>query len=302
MSFGHRTARGRLQRTTAPGARARRACLTLALGTALGCAAAPPRPAPPHPVARQPAPPPPEPWATALVPDSDPAWVAAREADDALDVVYGALRATFADGHIEWARQAAFQEILASAHDGNRWWFATADGALLRAESFRGDLTRVGEVASAGLPIGYSSGGSLLARAGDGRLWVSPMDDAIHRAPIESAVADAGFANRLFGVAVAAPGTLYRTLDGGQTYQPVDLHGEAATWIHTHPGRRARSSSRQPAATWRSRRAARPRRTPAPAAGWRPVSPARSTRHSGTTSSGATRVSWAPASTAAPTP
>jgi hypothetical protein len=214
--------------------RMRLASVPVALALA-ACAGAPARPlARPAPPRARPALPPPR-WEAVVLPTMDldgdgprPLRVG-EEPGGALLLTQGSFRVRVRGNAVEWARDAPLQRIVANAHDGERWYFASADGALFRADGFLGPLVRVGETAGIALEEGFVSAGMLAVPTAARRLWLGGPGDtfAPARPPADGPLVDTGFVDRSFGVVVVAPGVLLRTTDGGARYERVDTFGHA---------------------------------------------------------------------------
>jgi hypothetical protein len=208
----------------------------LALGL-LGCSAAPVRAPAPSSVSAA-AVPAPVPWEAVVVPWNEPRGPRpvrlGDDADGSALVAFGGLRARVRGERVEWAPDAMLLPLLAWARDGVRWYFASEDGAVFRAEGFLGPLVPLG--GTGGLPIeaGFVSTGRLAVRTPDGRLWFGGPDDRFEpaRLPGEGRLIDAGFVDRDFGVVVLEPGGVWRTTDGGAHFDPVDLGAHATHTIY----------------------------------------------------------------------
>ena len=139
-----------------------------------------------------------------------------------VDWMLGSMRARVRDGHVEWAPQLAWSGIAGHARDGEHWYFATHNGALLRADSFLGPMTRVAE-AGAFLQHGYTSRGRVLAIATNGDFYAGGSGDrfSLIRPPSAGRWVDIGFFDADHGVGVTEPGDVFRTDDGGLTFQSV---------------------------------------------------------------------------------
>jgi hypothetical protein len=198
---------------------------------ATACVATPATRRPPSVATTRTRPPTPAHWEGLLLPAQGPPVRAATEPDGAIDVFSGSMRVRVHGDTVEWSRDITLQPIAANASSGSHWLFATADGALLRSDTFVGPLTRVGDAPGHWMADGFDSNGRLAARSDDGRLWIG-SDEAFRLAPapVNGPLVDTGFIDERFGVAVIAPGRLFRTLDGGAHFDPVDT-GHAASFV-----------------------------------------------------------------------
>ncbi|MEI8257093.1 MAG: hypothetical protein WCJ30_15575, partial [Deltaproteobacteria bacterium] len=208
-------------------------CL-LALALASACAAAPPS----RPIAQPPVYSPaerPAAWTVTVLPEvGGSPFRASDEQDGNVDVFGGGMRLSVRGDHVEWSHDVTLHPIVGHARDGDHWLFATADGALFRSAGFAGPLERVGVTAAGwsqceGTPTaecsGFDSSGVLAVRSTSGRLFLGTARDGLApaRPPLDRALVDTGFVDREFGVAVLAPGVLFRTVDGGAHVARVDL-------------------------------------------------------------------------------
>lgn len=148
------------------------------------------------------------------------------EADGTYYVTDGGLRVRVRPGSFSWASDVVLSGIVMATRAEQGWLFAAANGALYRAPYFTAPLERVGSTEAVPLRSAYIGAGRLSATDESARLWIGSSAGFSLWAPPDGArLVDAGFVTDRFGVAVASPGRLYRTLDGGAQWEPVSTQG-----------------------------------------------------------------------------
>lgn len=144
------------------------------------------------------------------------------EADGTYYVTYGGLRIRVRPGSYSWSPDLVLSGIVMATRAEQGWLFAAANGALYRAPYFTAPLERVGSTETVPLRTGYIGTGRLSAADESARLWIgSSAGFSLWTPPDGARLVDAGFVTDRFGVAVASPGRLFRTLDGGAQWEPV---------------------------------------------------------------------------------
>jgi hypothetical protein len=211
--------------------------------TASCAASAPPRivtrPAAPRVVERL------VPWVASVVPESfGMPFRAGDEQDGSVNVFGGGMRISIRGDRVEWSHDATLTPIVGHARDGDHWLFASGDGALFRSVSFAGPLQRIGDTppgwnrCGSGVLeecAGFDSTGLLAVRSASQQLFIGQSDGlSLARPPLDRPLVDVGFVDREFGVAITAPGELFRTVDGGAHVERIDLGGDAAFVVYPH--------------------------------------------------------------------
>ena len=186
------------------------------------------------------------PWVLTVLPQAlgNP-FRAGDEQDASVNVFAGGMRLSVRGEHVEWAHDLTLHPIVGHARDGDRWFFATADGALFRSTAFTGPLERVGDSAPGWTLCGrtpsdecagFDSTGVLAVRSAEQRLFLGNGPDGLTpaSAPLDRPLVDVGFVDREFGVAIVAPGLLFRTVDGGAHVERVDTGSEVPFVVYPH--------------------------------------------------------------------
>ncbi|MEI8255282.1 MAG: hypothetical protein WCJ30_06365, partial [Deltaproteobacteria bacterium] len=137
----------------------------------------------------------------------------------------GSLRASVEGREVRWATDLTLSGITSATHDGDRWYFATQDGALFASAGFLGPLERVAE--SGTQLTGFLSTGRVVALGADGTFWSGGPGDRFEplRPPVGTTWVDAGFVSSSVGFGIAETGALYRTVDGGATFVQSAVDG-----------------------------------------------------------------------------
>ena len=209
------------------------------------CAASP---APTHTASHSSAPPTserPATWVTTIIPPvMGPPFRAGDEQDGSVAVFGGGLRIHVRAERTEWSHDATLAPIVGHARDGEQWLFATADGALFRSATFAGPLERVGEPpadwfhcgrSNADECAGFDSTGTVAVRSSTHRLFLGTDEGLVPaRAPFDRTLVDVGFVDRRFGVAIVAPGQVWRTVDGAAHGERIDLGSDVAYVVYPH--------------------------------------------------------------------
>ncbi|MCC7537044.1 MAG: hypothetical protein IT379_12560, partial [Deltaproteobacteria bacterium] len=170
----------------------------------------------------------------AMLPTLGPKWLVSVDPDRSRLVVLGSLRARLHDGALQLGEGRPSSPIYVVARAATGWLFVTRDGLVLRSTTFTGPLDRVGE-----LPTGIRTWrtfdvGRLAMVDADGALWTTDGTTAPERIdtlPEPGIANDVVFASADRGAAVMDGGALVSTHDGGRSWQPVQLAGEAATSV-----------------------------------------------------------------------
>lgn len=176
-----------------------------------------------------------------MLPAAPQLYLAGRDGE-ALLTTAGTLRARIEGDRVTLGALGTLTPIVSAAADGERWWFLTHDGGLFSSQGFLGSLTRVASSGGQALEYWFPSTGIAVARnALDGVAWLGG-EGGLRRvpAPLDAPLLDGTFADGRFGAFAVAPGVLYRTADGGQTFERVDLGAAAVRWVDQDPGDRRR--------------------------------------------------------------
>lgn len=148
------------------------------------------------------------------------------EADGTYYAIACGLRVRVRGGQYAWSADYVLGGLVTAARTNDGWLFASAEGALFRAPYFTAPLERAGSTDGARIDRHFISTGRIVATDATGALWIGAHDGFRRWTPPDgAALLDAGFVNERFGLSLTSPGKLFRTLDGGARWEPVDLMG-----------------------------------------------------------------------------
>lgn len=142
----------------------------------------------------------------------------------------GGYRLTLSDdGRVEWAADRFASTIVVAAQGARGWVFAGADGAVLRADTFLGPLTRIGNLREP-VVASFAGRGTVAAITKRGEVFTSDGARPITRSvlPGDSRALAGAFATEAHGAVITEGGGLLATGDGGATWTEVALGNEAA--------------------------------------------------------------------------
>jgi len=171
------------------------------------------------------------------------------EGRDALGrIVFGPYRVEHNGAQSIAADDLSVSPLIACAPiDGPAWLFASADGALLRAPTFLGPLTRLADTAGVPLVRAVPSAGVVAAFDGAGALWIGAPDGTLRPTalPADGTVLGAAFESAELGYVVVAPGVVLETRDRGEHVSAIDTGGVGVRGATLTAGRLALETTKR---------------------------------------------------------